>query len=378
MGFMNRKLYAALLVIAGCFLIVCTVVQPSRGDESLTYEPVIRASAEVFPRLNTTTVAYGIAPIWTWLTGLTGALGLEARIAGRCLSILGWFACAMLLAPRRNYLLTWFCLLHPALFVFATRCHPFWIGMAFLIAAFRFTSLPARCLCVAAATSLQPFFIPAAIVIGLGDTRQQRLQSHRFPMFFTSLAAGAGMISTWLLYGGQYPADFKKTGYYAPYLTFDGFTEVYFALIAATAGLLMWSLGRELPSFKKASVTFVLVALLSGLVSTSGDLPQGPLLSVLKHFANGSSIAWALAIGSGGIGLCLLGRSDWKSVCGLILAALALSRLPFAYERYAWFAVAPIFLVSRWGQSESSAQSTCIAAVVCLVAGLAFCSLGSL
>jgi branched-subunit amino acid transport protein len=369
----------AVLVAAFGLVIACLILQTPRGDEPLIYEAVIKASIKAFPSLNTTEVAYGVSPLWTWTTGLIGASGCSPVIAGRIVSLLGWLGCGLLLGGRRLVLASSLCWLHPLLLVFAARCHPFWLGMACLLAAARVPNVLLRHLLGAAAASIQPFLIPAVVAVGLLPRARSALV-RLIAGATMGLVAVLGMLSNWVLYGGQYPAAFKQTGHLAAYLTFDGFNEVYFALVAAGAGLMLWLIDRPRPSVQSLIVSLSAVAAIALGTGFTGGISKGPVASIAHHCGTAGQLwVWTLAMAAGGMGLSRLQlRRDWPLALCLMLAAIALSRLPFTYERYMWFSVVAIVAVIPMPTVSTPSKPQLALLIAALTAAGIFCVQGSL
>jgi hypothetical protein len=332
---------------------------PAKGDEPGVYLPVILASIEAWPSLNLATVSYGISPLWTWLTGLLGQV-FSPLVAGRLVSMMSWLGALFLyLRARRGTqdikncdglsLEVVILFAMPVSFVFAMRCHPFWLGVLLLLSAFQFLriSVGGFAIALAAAVSAQTFLVFAGMV---GFARSiAELLTMKAVVLLACVAVAVGIVGGWLLYGGRYPTDFKASEYYAPYLSFDGFTEGYIPL---QLGLFGWTSLIFIRA--KVQTTIVPISLLFLLPVTMFALfslePVGPIFTAFGKF--GVPGIWA------GKALIVAGtywifRHGWQFAGIAVISALALATLPFFYERYAWFVIIAMFMVRLSTDSDT-------------------------
>ena len=370
-------------------MMATTLWLPAKGDEPGVYLPVILASIKTWPNLNLTTVSYGISPVWTWLVGLLGQV-FPPLVAGRLLSMMSWLGAVYLFVRARGgaqgttrseglWLEGVILLVMPVSFVFAMRCHPFWLGVLFLLTAFQFlrTSAGSFAIALAGAVSAQTFVVFAGMV---GFVRSfTELLRMKAAVVLACIAIPVGIIGGWFLYGGRYPADFKASQYYAPYLSFDGFTEAYIPL---QLGLFGWTSLLFIRSQVDAlvvsrSIRLLLVAAMLVLFTAA---PIGPIFIVFGKF--GVSGVW---VGKAcvAIGAYWLFRHGWQFAGIAMMSALALATLPFFYERYAWFIIITMFIVRL--STNSSTRLHALPSWLAWVGGLmivsaawAFSFLGSL
>lgn len=336
---------------------------PAKGDEPGVYLPVILASIEAWPSLNLSTVSYGISPLWTWLVGLLGQV-LPPLVAGRMLSMMSWLGALFLYSLVRSSskdindcdglaLEVVILFAMPVSFVFAMRCHPLWLGMVVLLSAFHLlkTSVGGFAVALAAAVSAQTFLVFAGMV-GIARSISELLKMKRV-VLVACVAVVVGTVGGWLLYGGRYPADFKASQYYAPYLSFDGFTEGYIPLQLGLFGWtsVMFIRGKVQTTVVPRSLALLLVLATFALFAQT---PVGPIFSAFgKLGVPGIWAGKALIVA----GTYWLFRHGWQFAAIAAISALALSALPYFYERYSWFVIIAMFMVRLSTDSNTRLRS---------------------
>jgi hypothetical protein len=340
--FANRTLLSAVFTAHAAAMLVYIFLAPAKGDEPFVYLPVVHASIEAWPLLNLDDVGYGISPIWTWLVGMLGQI-FPPLVAGRLLSVLSWVGVFAILATQRGkesrLNLALFVFL-PTCFVFAMRCHPLWLGL-FLVASAIFVLSRSRAAyfgLLFGAVSAQTFMI---FSVAAGMFREYLDFKKSWVKILAVVAViTLAVISNWVLYGGQYPEAFKASDYYLPYRTFDGFTESYFPLHLGLAGWfsLVFTSGGSLTRYLRP-VTCVTAIIVLMVIFT--DTPIGPVFTAFGRLGEYGELLAKLLIVSGGI---LLLRHDFHLLGLALVSALALSMLPFLYERYSWFVILGIFI----------------------------------
>ena len=362
---------------------------PAKGDEPGVYLPVILASIDAWPSLNLTTVSYGISPLWTWLVGLLGQI-FPPLVAGRLVSMMSWLGSVLLFVQARGgvkgvarceYL--WLeCValfFMPVSFVFTMRSHPFWLGVLLLLFAFHILrkSLGGFAIALAAAVSAQTFLVFAGMV-GFARSIPEILRM-KSSVLLACMAVSVGIVGGWLLYGGRYPADFMASQYYAPYLTFDGFTEGYIPLQLGLFGWtsLLFIRAKFQSTGVSSSLRLLLVVAMFGLFVPT---PVGPIFTAFGKFGT-------LGIWTGkaliAAGTYWIFRHGWQFAGVAVFSALALATLPFFYERYAWFVINAMFIVRLSIDSDTRLRSlptrlACLGGLIVVSTAWAFSFLGSL
>jgi len=333
---------------------IIAVILPSRPDEITWYQPVVEESARVWPELNTTVVGQGVSPIYAWIMGGLVSLGLPPVLMGRLLSLVAAASSVILLA-RRHGLVAGLPLLIFPVAVFAARLHPLWPAIALMVVAFTVKKSWVKPLAVLMSCNLQPVMAPLVVGVWIDQfiaaTPRQPLRWLLWGAIF-AVAAGVGVVSTWLLYGAQYTDEFVAQ--FPELSSFSGFTPAYAPLVVASAGVAALIVR---PALSRLTIRRLLLAvglaIAAGVAGLLSPIPVGPLGRVLDALPL-SNVLYALVIAVGAFLLVEMLTQVWSlgasgrwhvvALVGVLAAAvLVLGRLPWLYERYAFFVVGPAF-----------------------------------
>ncbi|GAA5518226.1 hypothetical protein Lsed01_00648 [Demequina sediminis] len=364
------------------------VALPGRPDEVTWYLPVVEHSGAVWPALNTEVVGQGISPLYSWLVGGIVATGAPALLVGRLVSLAA-ATCAAVLVGRRLGVVAVLPLAAYSLALFSARVHPIWPAVLVLVLAFLTRRRWGQVVLVAIAVNLQPSLAPLALglaIVVVAESTRRRLVDWAVWLGAFGLAAGAGIVATWAVYGGQYTEEFLET--FPEARDFDGVTVAYAPLVALTAGVLLLVVlpTLRMPRGWSNWLAVGAAGAAMAVVAVLAPMPVGPLGRVLGALGGLGSVAYgamvALATGLLVAGLLGLWREQgpagqvadpWRVialVATLVAGFTVLSQLPWLYERYATFVVAPAvaLLMGPVMAGRSRGRHVAIAGVLALSA----------
>jgi hypothetical protein len=351
-----RRLFYIILLLTVSVLLYLCFKGVSRGDEAYGYLYSLEQSFAKWPMVD-------LSPFWTissfylWVVSALHWLGgriFEGNIiiTGRLFSLICWIV-MIIVSLNKKDTIRWkllIILFNPYLLVFATRAHPLIpsILLSYLFWDYaKGSSATLRGILMLLSVNFQ-VYSGGATAMFLPTTRGDITKPNIIQLIIYVSFAIAGVLITWLTWGGVYPVQFINHDFYSTYHVNGRPSFGYIPAILLLSGGIFYAIGeRPLVSvFVKSNYNkFVIIIVLlcciflyftQSIIGTISNITEG-------YLGNYSKEAWVFLYGMLGIGWIKVHRDHLKLFLGLLGSGILLVALPYFYERITVFAtIAPI------------------------------------
>jgi len=352
-----------------------------KADEAYGYLRSFKQSNEIWPALDMSPY-WTISSIYLWIISgfhrlINIFFGTDVIISGRIFSIICWLLTLRIVLLEEKSV-QWklpVLIFNPLLLVFATRAHPLVPAILLIYVYWKMLGnkrIAGAGLLLTLAVNFQVYTGGiAAMLFAMWDKNffKKGLQDFAIIAAF----AVAGVVLTWITWGGLYPQQFLSHGFYRENHLNGTPSFGYLASILLLPGGYFFIIGDR-PYLQLARVSaynlivVVLILICCFFLYFTKEIVGVTSLAINQIFGPSGKVIWIAIYGIAGLGWLRVHRDHFFLLFGLLGAGVLLVLLPYFYERITIFAsIAPCL---GWCLKSTQNEGT-----THQVRSLVFCSL---